>query len=105
MTNLEALQGKIAGYPLKDATYLTALMDRGLTPQDLYAGKNKAFELAMADIYVVLATGVNVSEGGYQLSITHKATFLRVANGIYEKHGEKSPFSDTQPKVEGASPW
>lgn len=105
MTNLEALKGKIAGYPLSDNTYLTALIDRGLNPQGEYAGKSKEFDLAMADVYVVLATGVNVTEGGYQLSITEKSNFIRVANSIYVKHGETGPLSDTQPKVEGISPW
>jgi hypothetical protein len=59
MTNLEALKGKVAGYPLEENTYLTALMDRGLDSQTDYAGKSKAFELATADVYIVLATGVN----------------------------------------------
>ncbi len=105
MTNLEALKGKIAGYPLDDNTYLTALLDRGLDPQSDYEGKGKEFDLAMADVYVVLATGVNVTEGGYQLSLTDKTNFLKVANMLYEKHGEKGPLSDNEPEVTGISPW
>jgi hypothetical protein len=105
MTNLEALKGKIAGYPLSDNTYLTALMDRGLDPQKDYAGKSKEFDLAMADVYVVLATGVNVTEGGYQLSLTDKSNFLKIANKLYEKHGEKGPLSDDEPTITAISPW
>ena len=104
MTNLEALKGKIAGYPLSDNTFLTALLDRGLDPQTEYAGKSRAFELAMADVYIVLVTGVIIAEGGYQISITDKTNFLKMANAIYKKYGEQ-PFSDSTPTVTGISPW
>jgi len=103
MTNLEALKGKIAGYPLSENTYLTALMDRGLTPEADYEGKSKAFELAVADVYIVLATGVNVAEGGYQVSLTDKSNFLKIANAIYKKYGESG--TDSQPEVTSISPW
>ena len=104
MTNLEALKSKIAGYPLSDNTFLTALIDRGLEPESEYEGKSKEFELAMADVYIVLVTGVIISEGGYQISITDKSNFLKMANAIYKKYGEK-PYSDSTPTVTAISPW
>lgn len=104
MTNLEALKGKVAGYPLSDNTYLTALLDRGLEPESNYEGKSKDFELATADVYIVLVTGVNVSEGGYSVSMSAKETFLKMANAIYKKYGEE-PYSDSAPSVTGISPW
>ena len=104
MTNLEALKGKVAGYPLSDDTFSVALKDRDLEAQTDYAGKSKAFDLAMADVYVVLATAVNVGEGGYQISMTDKSNFVKIANSIYAKWGEPS-MTDSQPVVKGVSPW
>lgn len=105
MTNLEALKGKVAGYPLKDEAYLSVLIDRKLGSQDEYEGKSKAFDLAMADLYITLITGVNISEGGYQISIAERNNFIKVANGLYIRHGEKPFLEDPQPIVTGASPW
>lgn len=105
MTNLEAIKSKTAGYPLSEDTYVVALLDRGLNAAVDYAGKSKEFELATADVYIVLATAVNVTEGGYQISLTDKTNFLKVANKIYEKHGEKGPLSEDEPTITGVSPW
>lgn len=103
MTNLEALKSKVAGYPLEEDTYLTALLDRGLDSQANYEGKSKAFDLAKADVLLVLATGINVTEGGYQVSLTDKSNFLKIANAIYKNYGESG--TDSQPEVTGISPW
>jgi hypothetical protein len=103
MTNLEALKSRIAGYPLEENTYLASLLDRSIVPEDNYTGKTEAFELATADVYIVLATGVNVTEGGYQLSLTDKSNFLKVAGKIYEKYGELNPLADKVPTIEDAT--
>jgi len=105
MNNLEALKSKIAGYPLSDNTYLTALIDHELDPQSNYAGMSMEFDLATADIYVVLATGVNITEGSYQFSITDKSNFLKVANSLYSRHGQPTTDETTKPTVTGISPW
>ena len=104
MTNLDALKSKAVGYPVDEDTFLTILIDRALTATDEYTGKSKAFELAHADLYVVLVTAANVVEGGYQVSMTDKTNFVKVASGIYKKWDEPNPFDDT-PKIKGVSPW
>ncbi|PZX18104.1 hypothetical protein LX69_01141 [Breznakibacter xylanolyticus] len=103
MTNLEALKSKVAGYPLSENTFLTALTDRAIQPTEEYSGKNRNFELAMADVYIVLATSVNVSEGGYQLSITDKTNFVKIAGKIYGVYGEPNPLKDDEPAISNAS--
>jgi len=103
MTNLEALKSKVAGYPLSEDTYLVSLLDRGIAPEDNYTGKTKAFELATADTYDVLANGVNVTEGGYQISLTDKTNLLKIAGKIYEKYGEPNPLKDEEPQISDAT--
>ena len=104
MTNLDALKSKAVGYPVGEDTFLTILIDRGLTAASDYAGKSKAFELSTADLYVSLLTAANITEGGFQVSITDKSNFKEVASGIYDKWGEPNPLKST-PKVKGISPW
>lgn len=105
MTNLEAIQSVVVGYPINANTLLRILIDRGLDAQSDYAGKSKAFELAHADVLISLITAANMSEGGFQVSLTDKSNFLKVASGLYEKHGEVNPLADKQPTVQGGSPW
>lgn len=105
MTNLEAIQSVAIGYPIDANTFLRILLDRGLDAQSDYAGKSKAFELAHADVLISLITAANMSEGGFSVSISEKSNFLKVASGLYEKHGEVNPLADKQPTVQGGSPW
>lgn len=100
MTNLEALKSTVAGYPLAELTFQRALIDRGLTATDEYPGKSKQFELATADIYVVLVTAANIQEGGFQVSVAERANFLKLAEGVYRKWGE-SAMGD--PEISDAS--
>ena len=88
MTNLEAIQSTVAGYPLSENTFKRVLTDRGISATVEYPGKSKDFELAMADVYSILATAVNISEGGFQISITDKSNFLQMAEKMYSKWGE-----------------
>lgn len=90
MTNLEALKGKL-GYPLSSNSFILALTDRGLSDSSVYA-KCTAFDLAFADSIMILLTVPNVSEGGYSISLSDKATLLELANGIYAKCGVASPM-------------
>lgn len=86
MTNLEAIKGKL-NYPLTDNAFKLALADRDLTDMATYA-KCQAFDLAYADLIVMLITSPNVTEGGYSVSQSDKEMLLNLANGIYTKYGE-----------------
>lgn len=99
MTNLEALKASVAGYPLPDNTFQMVLLDRGITATDAYAGINKAFELAKADVYSILSTAASISEGGFSVSVTEKGRFSEMANRIYSKYG----VTGTSPAVFDAS--
>lgn len=105
MTNLESIKSLVLGYPVDENTYLRILTDRGIDPAGVYAGRNKAFELATADMFVALITAANVGEGGMAISMTDKSNFIKVASGLYEKHGEYNPIAERQPTVQGGSPW
>ena len=100
MTNLEALKATVAGYPIRENTFLKALLDRGVASTDAYTGMTKAFELATADVYMILATAANISEGGFTVSVSDKEAFLEQAKAIFKKYDEpKGP----QNSVENAS--
>jgi hypothetical protein len=100
MTNLEAIQSTAAGYPLTANTYQKVLTDRGITATDTYSGRSKAFELATADIFTVLATAASVSEGGFSVSLSDRSFFARAAETIYRKHEDAA---NTTPKVRSAT--
>ena len=104
MTNLEALQATVAGYPLSTNSYVKALTDRSLTSTDTYAGKSQAFELATADLYVTLGTGANITEGGYSISISNRDTLLNMANSIYERYGMPTVSGGAR-KIKAIQPW
>lgn len=104
MTNLEAIKSLAVAYPVNENTYLRILVDRGLAADETYTGKSKAIELSQADLYVSLLTATNVSEGGFQISISEKSNFLTVASGLYDKWGEVNPLKN-EPIVTGANPW
>jgi hypothetical protein len=88
MTNLEAIQATVGGYPLSDNVFTKALIDRGISAAGVYSGKSEGMELATADVYMVLVTAANVAEGGFQVSVTDKSNFLRMAESIYQKYGD-----------------
>jgi hypothetical protein len=87
MTNLEALRHSVAA-PVSDGSLEIILTDRGINKAGTYAGKNREFDLAKADLYVLLATHPNISEGGYSVSYTEKENLLNLANNIYGSYGE-----------------
>lgn len=105
MTNLDALKSNSIGYPVSENTFLRILIDRGLSPANEYVGKSRGMELAVADLYSNLITAANVAEGGFQVSLTEKANFIKLASGIYDKYDEPNPFKEQQPAVKGVSPW
>lgn len=95
MTNLEAIKSTVAGYPLADGIFQKVLIDRGLTATAEYTSKSEQFDLATADVYMVLVTAANISEGGYQVSVTDKSNFLKMANAIYQKWNDVANGSPT----------
>ena len=98
MTNLEAIKSVVAGYPLSENTFNLVLLDRGLSAASEYTGKSKEFELATADLYKVLVTAVNISEGDYQIGMTDKSNFIKLANAVYLKYDEPL-ITDTAKKT------
>ncbi len=91
MTNLEAIKAKL-NYPLSENAFILALQDRGLTSAGIYA-KGQAFDLAYADAITTMVTVPNITEGGYQISLTDKTALLKLADGIYTKYSEANPIS------------
>lgn len=102
MTNLEALQATVPNYPLGTNTFLKVLADRDVTSTATYGGKSRAFDLATADLYVILASSPNVSEGGYSVSIPERAELRKMADGIYQKWGQSNQSSG---KIKAVTPW
>lgn len=101
MTFLEAIKGKL-NFPLSDNSFIVALNDRGLTETATYA-KGAAFDLAYADAIMTLVTSPNVSEGGYSISITERASLLKLADAIYARNGEASHTA--KPTVKFVQRW
>ena len=95
MTNLEAIKG-LVGYPLSDNAYTLALLNRGLTSTDEYSiGNKQQLELSQADLIFTLVSYPNVTEGGYSVSLSDKKTLISLANGIYTRYLQTSPFKPT----------
>ena len=97
MTILEALKATVS-YPVSANTVTMILIKRGLTGSDelTQASVNsKEFELAMADLFFHLLGAVNISEGGFSVSIADKKYLSETASGIYSKYGESCPYVST----------
>jgi hypothetical protein len=95
MTNLEAIKGALS-YPLTSNAFILALTNRGLVETDTYViGNKKPLELATADCIKTLLSTPNIAEGGYSVSLSDKATLMKMANGIYAKYGENSSLNPT----------
>lgn len=104
MTNLEAIGASVI-YPVEEAKLNKALFDRDLTPTDQYTKENKkALDLACADLYGIMVTAPQISEGGFSLSLSDKSNLLKVASSIYVKYGESDPFA-AKSTITGVSPW
>lgn len=92
MTVLDGLKG-INEYPVKSATFQSVATKRGLTLTSELTTEiieSEAYQLATADIYVVLAYSPNVSQGGVSVSFNdeQREKFLSIANRIYADFGE-----------------
>ncbi|MCK9592708.1 MAG: hypothetical protein M0Q91_11955 [Methanoregula sp.] len=87
MTNSDALKS-VTKYPLSANAVTRICADRGITAAGTYAGKDQAFELAMADVYAFLAASGNISEGGFSISISDREQLANMADAIYSKWGD-----------------
>ena len=92
MTNLDALQAS-CNYPIDTAKSQKLLIDQGIDPNGAYTGLNEPFELATANLYVFLLTSANITEGGYQVSMTDKSNMKSLASAIFSKYGKLNPFN------------
>ena len=72
MTNLEALSAS-CNYPIDTLKLQKILIDRGLNDSVDYVGLSEALELAKADLYVLLVTSANISEGDFTVSANEKS--------------------------------
>ena len=105
MTNLEALQASVI-YPFEDMLLKKALFDWGLSHLEDYCKEVKReMDLATADLQVILITAPQITEGGYHISLTEKASLMKVASATYLKYGEQDPFATQTPTVTGINPW
>lgn len=86
MTNQEALVASV-NYPVNDNVTLKCLADHSISASGSYSSTSKDFELAIADLLLVLVTSANVSEGGMSIAPVEKKMLLSRANSIYAKHG------------------
>jgi hypothetical protein len=91
MTYLEALTAA-TNYPVNQLKLQKILIDRGITDTDNYQGPTREFELATADLYVLLVTSVAVSEGDFSVEDTDKASLTTLAGNILTKYGIESPL-------------
>lgn len=92
MTNIEALSA-VVNYPVDEIKLNKILIDRGINEQDWYTGISRDFELATADVYLLLASSANISDSGYQVSMTDKSKMIDLATGIYLKYGLPDPMN------------
>lgn len=105
MTNLEALKAKL-GYPISDNTAELALTLRGLTITDTFTAGSQAFDLAYADsIITILTSPTSVSEGGYSISYSDRASLLSIANYLYARYGAANPLETLRPKARFVHRW
>jgi hypothetical protein len=100
LTNLQAISGSV-NYPVQEVKLKKILIDRGIEESEFYTGMNQSFELATADVMVLLVSSANITEGGYQISLTDKTNLLDLANLTYTKYGEKTVA--TKPEIRNRS--
>jgi len=92
MKVIEKLQSLVL-FPIEDAQLEGALIDRELVAASDYSITDKRkMQLAKADIYVLLLTAPNVSEGGYSISLNEKKALREIATLIYDFYGEPNPL-------------
>ncbi len=101
MTNLEALQGIVGNnYPFNPNAFDKNLIDQGLNRSDIYTVANmKAVDLAAVGLINTLITSVDVSEGGYKITVGDRADLLKLRSSLLAKYG----ISDGSATINDAS--
>jgi len=104
MTNLEAVKGTVGlNYPLDANTYQKAMIDAGIVPDAAYSKEQeKAVDVCAASLILTLLTSPDLREGGYQVSLTDRATLLNVRKAILSKYGLPS---GNGPVISGAATY
>jgi hypothetical protein len=90
MNILTALKTK-SSYPLSNDTLMAILIQRDLNSEEDFTkgiADSRMFQGAVADLYILLATQPNITEGGMSVSQNDASTFLSLANRIYKNIGE-----------------
>jgi hypothetical protein len=89
MTTLQALQSTIGvNYPNLDMAAQKALIDQGLTGSESYTSSFiKQVDLACAGLCLAIITSADISEGGYRVSISDKASLISMRKAILTKYG------------------
>ena len=101
MTNQEALLASI-NYPFDINKIKKVCIDRELDLTGDYGDDTQSFELAKADLIMLIVTTPNITEGGFTISVTEKQILINMAKEIYLKYNETIPVS-TIPKVSNKS--
>lgn len=104
MTNIQALSNSV-NYPVPEGQLSKILIDRNINEHDEYDGASASFDLAKADLFVLLATSPNISEGDMSINANDRDLFRNLAGAIYARHGEENPINDlvTKPKLKNRS--
>lgn len=101
MTIGEALKNKL-GYPVSTGAIEVVCIDNGLSMEANYTGKSKEFDLALAELLLVVLNSPNVSEGGYSISLSERKNILTVRRGILAEYGLDD---NAEPTIQGVSIW
>ncbi len=91
MTNLEALAESV-NHPISEKKLLKILIDRDVNEHEEYLGNYRDFDLAKADLCVLLATSPNITEGDMSLSVSDRESYKRIAGSIYSRYGVENPL-------------
>ena len=104
MTNKEALTAAV-NFPFDESKLDYILIKRDVTGSAVFTKDTEltdAFQLAKADLYMVLVTTPNISEGGVNISLAERDTLKNMANEIYGYYGEVATGANA-PKVKNKS--
>lgn len=95
MTVFEALKATVI-HPIDEDKAQFVCIKRGIDPNETVTQEiinSDKFELATADIYLLLVSSPSIAEGQYQISMTDKTNMLNLAKAIYAKYGEDHGFT------------
>lgn len=80
-------------YPVSEDIARDILGGRGLSPEEDFAeNMRREYELAKADLYLMLSMAPSISQANFSVSISDKQReeYKRLSNAIYSKYGEQA---------------